>query len=211
MSDLSSSTTGRQIDSGIPKSERPFPGEFGSSCDEPATGRSSLPIAFGEASFHDKAREARHKSGWGLQFVPKLADTDGEKLYRRICEDIKAELRVAESFLVDDKLADQGYGSVAEINGHLERLYDCPWGEGESLKGVVVAIQSQTNNADWTSRHLQFLKDAIAFLLVRYTVTDDVTQKILDMVQDHELDVFRGTVSETDVRVRYRLEKEEQA
>jgi len=113
----------------------------------------------------------------------------------------------ATDYLVDGKVSDEGAGVIAEIANLLENLFDCPFGEGESLKSVVVAIQSQTNNADWSGQVVGFLRDVMVFLRARYVVNDQTVDEVYEIVKEHGLDPFRGSVSDRGIRTRYRLVK----
>ena len=71
---------------------------------------------------------------------------------------LRGELQRAEDFLVDGKFTEAGLEVIVEVEHLLERLYECPWGEGECLKRVAVAVQAQVNNAWWTQSHVDFLR-----------------------------------------------------
>lgn len=109
--------------------------------------------------------------------------------------------------MVHDVIEEEASGTVAEIQDLLERLYDCLFGEGESLKSVVVVIQSQLNNAKWTTKHVSFLRSAIKFLRVRRIVNDQTVAEIGAMIEEYGLDPFRGTVTDDGFVARYRVEK----
>ena len=167
---------------------------------------SKAPAIYGPSA-RDIARQARNSRGWGQKYDPPLAGADGRDAYRRICDDLEAESRQLDAFVVDGVLSDEASGIVAEIQNLLEALYDCPFGEGESLKMAVVSIQSQLNNAEWTRRHVNFLRAAIRHLRVRWIVNEQTAQEVNEMIQEHELDPFRGTISEPDGLARYRIER----
>ena len=152
---------------------------------------------------------ARERRGWARKFKPKLDEAAARQEYRRICDSIKAEAQLLQDHVDDGRLADDAFGIIAEIQDLLETLYDFPFGEGESLKSVVVALQSQLNNIRWTNQHVAFLTAAIQQLCVRSVVNDQTADEIDDMIEEFGLDVFRGTVSESDVLVEYRIEKVE--
>jgi hypothetical protein len=113
---------------------------------------------------------------------------------KRLCDDISRELVRMDCFLVDDTVSDEGAGIIAEIEILLERLYACPHGQGESLKRVIVAVQSQVNNAPWDKRHIDFLGDIVRFLRVRHLVDDAAVDACYDMIKARGLDPFRGTI-----------------
>jgi hypothetical protein len=152
--------------------------------------------------------EIRRELGWGRYFVPPIRDSESRRLFQQICSDLHSEIKEVDEFVVHGELAAEGAGVVAEVLNHLERLYDCQFGEGESLKMAVVAIQSQVNNAHWTAKHVDFLKAAISFLSARWVVTEQTADTIDDMIEEHALDVFRGTISDSDVLVGYRVERD---
>ena len=94
---------------------------------------------------------------------------------------------------------------MAQVDSLLETMFDCPFGEGECLKSVVVAVQSQVNNVDWTRDIVKFLRNVMSFLRVRYVVNDQTVDEIYDMMKEQNLDPFRGSVSDRDIKTRYRL------
>lgn len=96
----------------------------------------------------------------------------------------------------DDEVNDKGVAVIAEVEAGLEQLYDCQWGTGESLKRFVVAIQSQVNSAVWTRSHVAFVRDALQFLRVRDAVNDATVKHCINLIKEHGLDPFRGSVAE---------------
>lgn len=150
---------------------------------------------------------ARERRGWGAKYQPPIEDADSRREFKRICEDIIAEAMQLRMHLVGGVLAEEATGVQAEIQHLLEKLYDCPFGEGESLKSIVVALQSQLNNTRWTAQHVAFLEAALQHLRMRWIINDQIVEEINDLIEEHELDVFRGTVSDADVVTRYRIEK----
>ena len=167
------------------------------------------PSEIGRFGREEVGRIARERRGWGQHYKPELDDAEARQEYRRICDSIKAEVRLLQDYVEDGYVVDEASGVVAEIQDWLETLYDCPFGEGESLKSVVVGLQSQLNNVRWTKQHVEFLTAAIHQLCVRWVVNDQTADDIDDMIEEFGLDVFRGTVSDSDVLVEYRIEKVE--
>ena len=150
---------------------------------------------------------ARQRRGWGPLYEPNLMDEDGRLEFRRICNDLDAEICALRASLVGETIPDEASGAMAEIQRLLELLYDCPFGEGESLKSAVVALQSQLNNAQWTVKHVDFLDAAIQHLRVRSVVNDQTVDAINKMITEIGLDVFRGTVSDSQVLATYAIRK----
>ena len=142
---------------------------------------------------------------WGRLYVPPVPDKEARRSYYRICDAMYRETQELRQLLADGSLDEEGVGPVAEIHGSLEQLYELQFAEGESLKSVVVAIQSQINNAKITDRHVAFLSDAVAHLRARYTIDEATVDAINDMIEDQGLDVFRGTVSQPEVLTHYRI------
>jgi len=68
-------------------------------------------------------------------------------------------------------------------------------------------LQSQLNNAQWTERHVAFLRASIQHLRARWLVNDQTADEIDDLIEEFGLDPFRGTVSDSGVLVQYRIEK----
>ncbi len=157
---------------------------------------------------HDDAARARDQRGWGARFP---ARTNNEEPHRRqyklLCEDVLEHLRDLQGYIEDGVLADDASSGIAEIQQLLEEMYDCPFGQGESLKSVVVALQSQVHNVEWTPVHVKFLRAAFEYLRRRWIITGQTAAEIDDIIEEFGLDVFRGTVSDADVLVEYHLEK----
>ncbi len=183
------------------------PGPSSFSADPLGTLSGDAKVQFPGLRPSEQARLERERQGWGCRYQPKLDDADGRAKFKRICDDLDAEIQVVESFLVHDVIEEEASGTVAEIQDLLERLYDCLFGEGESLKSVVVVIQSQLNNAKWTTKHVSFLRSAIKFLRVRRIVNDQTVAEIGAMIEEYGLDPFRGTVTDDGFVARYRVEK----
>jgi hypothetical protein len=125
--------------------------------------------------------------------------------YRRICDALAAELKQADSYIANDTMTDEGLEIVVEVEGLLDELYKCNWGERECLKRAVVAISSQINNIQWTRVHVAFLKDVVHLLQITYLVDDSFIAMCYCVIRDHMLDQFRGTVMATEVKKRYKI------
>ncbi|MGH7137944.1 MAG: hypothetical protein ACREHD_19520 [Pirellulales bacterium] len=132
---------------------------------------------------------------------------DEYRQFRRICDDLYEEVERLLDYVADGKVVDEGLATVAEIENHLERLYDCEWGEDECLKRMVVAIQAQLNNAKWTATHVELLRTFVPFLRVRWLINEATVSECLDMIEETGLDQFRGTLSGDGVVRRYVLQE----
>jgi hypothetical protein len=150
---------------------------------------------------------ARRRVGWGRRFFPEIADREARASFANICQRVLCELEDLEQSdcLAGGKVSEEGAGFIVQIDDLLESLFDCPFGQGESLKGVVVAIQSQTRNADWTQEIVSFLREAMVFLQARYAVNDQTIDEVYEIIKEHGLDPFRGTVSDEGIKTQYRL------
>jgi hypothetical protein len=104
-------------------------------------------------------------------------------------------------------VSEEGTEVVVEVEVLLEELYACKYGQGESLKRVVVAVQSQVNNARWDRKHVEFLRDVVRFLRVRYLVDEATVEACYEMMKARGLDPFRGSICEPRVVKRYRIEE----
>lgn len=167
-----------------------------------------------DTSLHDsvedeagRGEDARKRIGWGERFRPRIADREARQRFSQICQKILCELDGMElaGTVVDGRVTDEGAGAIAEIANLLDAMFHCPFGEGESLKSVVVAVQSQTNNVEWTRRLIEFLRDVMKFLRVRYVLNDQTVDEVYQIMKDHDLDEFRGSVSDIGIRTRYHL------
>lgn len=132
---------------------------------------------------------------------------DHYRQFRRICDDLYEEVERLLDYLLDGQVVDEGLATVAEIENHLERLYDCEWGEDECLKRMVVAIQAQLNNTKWTATHVELLKTFVPFLRVRWLINEATVSECYDIIEETGLDQFRGTLSRDDVVRRYVLQE----
>lgn len=164
-------------------------------------------LAEGSRTDEFRAEEARRKSRWGPKYSPELHDRENRGRFAQICSQILLELEQLRSAgcVHDGEVSEEGAGSVVEINRLLEQLFDCPFGDGESLKGVVVAIQSQTNNITWTENTVGFLQDVCEFLQARYLVNSQTVDEVYEIMKERGLDRFRGVVSDAGVERHYRL------
>lgn len=136
----------------------------------------------------------------------RKAATRGYADFRRTCDDLAEAALHADDYLLNGEVSDEGLEVIVQVDELLERLYQCDWGEGESVKRVVVAIKSQLNNVRWTERHVGFLKDAAFKIRNRYLINDQFVEECLDLIEAHNLDLFRGVLSSEGIR-RYRLEE----
>ena len=162
-------------------------------------------LSYGEGV--SPGQQERERNKWGPRYSPKIDDRASQQEFSQICQKILIELDDLEAAdcYVDGIVAHEGAGVVAQVDSLLETMFDCPFGEGESLKSVVVAIQSQVNNVDWTRDIVKFLRNVMSFLRVRYVVNDQTVDEIYDMMREQNLDPFRGSVSDRDIKTRYRL------
>jgi len=87
----------------------------------------------------------------------------------------------------------------------LDQLFECEWGQEESLARIAVAIESQVKNVEWSARHVSFLREFLAYLSTRYMVDAAVVDFCLDCIRSHGLDPFRGTLTDTDSVKQYRI------
>ena len=161
---------------------------------------SSLKIATSSVAGEGQASRRR-----GLEKPPK--DIAVYRTFRRLCDRILDELGKIGPFFAGDQVSDEGVEVVAEIEALLEELYTCPHGQGEFLKRLVVAVQSQVNNADWDRRHVAFLREIVRFLRGRYLLDEGTVDACYDLMKEQGLDRFRGTICEPRAVKRYRIEE----
>ena len=90
-------------------------------------------------------------------------------------------------------------------------MYACHWGEGENLKMVVVALQSQLNNVQWDRRHVELLKSRVRRLRTAYLIDARCVDDCYQEIEELGLNQFRGTLSEGEVRKRYRIIEDTQS
>lgn len=156
---------------------------------------SSFPLA---GSDHRKRKD---------QQVPRPPRTAGWREFRTLCNEVIEELHKIGNFIQDGAVLPEALEVIVEVEHLLEKLYDCPWGQGESLKRFVLVLQSQLNNTEWSVKHVQFLDNAMRFLRVRYVVDAETVDEALRLVEEQGLDPFRGTVSDCCVLKKYRLQE----
>jgi hypothetical protein len=125
--------------------------------------------------------------------------------FRRICNKLKHEVSRAKEHVTNGVVDEFGLPAVLSIEDLLDQLFDCEWGQGEHLQRVVVAIESQTKNIEWTASHVAFLEDFIGFLTARYVVDDYVVAQCVSSIKAHGLDPFRGTVAEPGILKKYKI------
>jgi hypothetical protein len=128
--------------------------------------------------------------------------------FRAICDEIIAEIEQLETYFQGDELDSDAAPYILEIEDALERLYSCHWGENDSLKMVVVALQSQLNNAQWDRRHVTLLRNRVAGLRKAYLIDDQFVNECYQEIDELGLNEFRGTLSEGELRKRYRIVEE---
>ncbi len=124
-----------------------------------------------------------------------MASPARHRRFRQLCDLIIGDVRRADGYFAEGALTDEGLGFVVEVLAHLEELYRCGWGEGEYLKRVVVAIQSQVNNAAWDRAHLAFLQEFMPYLRNLQQVDDKTVDVCFAAIRRHDLDPFRGSLS----------------
>jgi hypothetical protein len=176
----------------------------------PTTGASvdvpSKPAAMGYVS--TQGLLAREALGWGLKYVPKRHDEMGEKQLQRICQSLDEETEALGSLIIDDTLPEEESAShIAEIQALLEKLYDCPFGHGESLKTIAVILQAQLNNVVWSPNHVRLIEQAVSVLKARKDIDEYTIDEVNDMIEERGLDQFRGVISGDDYISEYRIEK----
>jgi hypothetical protein len=154
------------------------------------------------------AMKARELSNWGPLYEPPTRKNDYQN-YRRILDELVGNIEQLRPSVTFEGVGDDAAAFEAEIQNLLETLYDCAWGEGESLKSAVVAIQSQLNNAIWTTTQFELLSGSIALLRSRYVVDTGVVDAIYDLVEQLGLEQFRGTITASDVKWDYELVRKE--
>ncbi len=115
------------------------------------------------------------------------------------------EVKRASDYLVEGTMSDMGMEVVVEVEQILDELYRNTWGTNECLKRIVVAIGSQIYNVRWTAAHVGFLKDVVRLLRISYLIDESLVAECLKLIRDHRLEVFRGSIAETEVRTRYRI------
>lgn len=125
--------------------------------------------------------------------------------FRAICDEIVAQVNQLEAYVTGEALDSDAAPHIVEIEDALERLYACHWGEGESLKMVVVALQSQLNNVQWDRRHVELLKNRVRRLRTAYLIDARFVDDCYQEIEELGLNQFRGTLSEGEVRKRYRI------
>lgn len=148
---------------------------------------------------------ARRKSSKPDRERVREDSTDAYRSFQRICDEILEELCRIHDYLEDDAVSDEGLEVTVEVEHLVERLYDCPWGAGDELKKVVMAVKSQIGNARWTKQHVAFLKSFFPYLRTRYVINEQVVKDCYDEIKTHELNPFRGTLTEPEGTRRYRI------
>jgi glutamate synthase domain-containing protein 1 len=139
----------------------------------------------------------------------RSVNTANYQAFRRLCDRLVDELEQADDYLVDGRLSDEGAGMIVEVEQILDELYRVSWGSRECLKRVVVAIRSQINNVQWKTVHVCFMQDIARLLRNTYQVDDSLIKECYKIISGYRLDVFRGTITATEVRKKYRIVEDE--
>jgi hypothetical protein len=167
----------------------------------------SIPTAMRRRADLSKNSSAESRKSQTEASAAKYADY---QKFRSVCDEIIAEVEQLESYLAGNELDSDAAPHVLEIEDALERLYSCHWGEGDSLKIVVVALQSQLNNTQWDGRHVILLRNLVAGLRRAYLIDDQFVNDCYQEIEDLGFNEFRGTLSEGELRKRYRIVEETQ-
>ena len=147
------------------------------------------------------ARLAR-KSGLSEMEQSALVESHHQR-----CDAVLLELRRLDDFWDGELLADEGLEVTVELRQLLADVYDSDFGKGECLKRAIVAIETQIGNANWTKSLANFVEAAISLIRIRQSIDEQVVEEVLDLVEVHGLDPFRGTVSEPQVRKKFVIQE----
>ena len=149
-------------------------------------------------------------NGGSTKEVAKQLPKSKEKFrddFRKKCDALLLELRRLDDYWIDEQLADEGLEVTVELRQLLSDVYVCEWGKSDCLKRSVVVIESQIGNASWTKPLAKFVEAAISLIRLRYLIDEQVVEEILDLVEAHGLDPFRGTVSQPQVRKQFVIQE----
>ena len=147
------------------------------------------------------------KSGNSRQ-VSKVKDAKNaiplHKEFRKRVESISHEAATLAD-LDEEAFSNSWAGASAQIDDDLERLYDMPWGDGDSLKKAIAVVQGIVGNAVWTKKHAKYVAAVAIELKAEYEPSRELAVKISRMATEFDLDRFRGTVTEAATRKTYML------
>lgn len=133
-------------------------------------------------------------ANWGSQYVPpftrKSARDDFFRLVDQI-ENLSDKLTCDE----DNLVVGEQEGLVAEIESLFEKLYECPWGEGEALKRIVLEVQLQIRQVKWDRRHVLFVSRVAKTLRARYLIDEPLVNEVYSWMEEYGLDPFRAVFS----------------
>lgn len=161
----------------------------------------SQSATFGRGVFETTPHHAKRPAGAGA------IKQDAYREFRWICDELYEEVSQLDDYVLDGEVVDEGLATIAEIEHHLERLYDCAWGEDECLKRMVVAVQAQLGNTNWMAAHVELLRTMVRFFRVRWLINEATVSECYEIIEQMELDQFRGTLSGDDVIRRYVLQE----
>lgn len=85
---------------------------------------------------------------------------------------------------------------IANIEDAVNRLYDVKFGKKECLARCAVEIESVILQAKWQANHVAFIRDVAKFLQTRGFVDQSTVGQIMEIVKSHNLDEFRGVLSD---------------
>jgi hypothetical protein len=147
--------------------------------------------AYSSAAIDFRADTQMRPEGWGSKYVPPFARRSSRDVFFRIVDQI---VELVDRLILDanDRVLDEQQNLIAEIESLLEQLYECEWGEGESLKKIVVEVQSQVLQTQWDRRHVLLVARTSKTMRARYLIDDKLVAECHSWVEEVGLDPLRG-------------------
>ena len=120
---------------------------------------------------------------------------------KELCVRIVGRAERVRKGLAAGELDSELESDFVEIESLLEQLYDCQWGHIDTLKQVVVMLQSQVADRLPSEPLLAFLSDFVSFLATRHVIDDYVIEQCHASMEQYGLDLIEGLFDfDEDVR-----------
>ena len=157
-----------------------------------------------EKAISGEIRQYRRQNSMGESYVLKVPPAPELQTFRELTATLRAQSREAQ-LLFDQGIGDDIFPSIVEIDATLEQLYRCGYGDGDALKSIILALQSQIKNQKTTKEVVAFIVESSSFLASQRTIDDSAVDVIYKIVESHGLDSFRGTLTANHTRKRYKI------
>lgn len=128
--------------------------------------------------------------------------------FRRLCGAAQREITQLETLAPGGcDGGEDAAGNLLELEAILDELYDCGLDETDSLKALIVAIQSQVYGAGVSPGLVQFLRETFRYLRARYIIRREHVDEVFEIMEEAGLDRFRGTIAAPENAKKYQIDR----